>query len=120
MHWQSFVDEIVQQGISHSTLQKHAENAAISAAQLLDQAALFIAREYFAKRMPFDEADLIINNVWCLATGLDTGLSHVVHTVYLAFDGGEYRRSGEDPDVNPEYKYTLPAIKEFLSQYPQG
>ena len=35
--------------------------------------------------------------------------------VYLAFDVGEYRHSGDDDSVDPVRKYTDPAIEKVLS-----
>jgi hypothetical protein len=119
MYLRHILNEFASEGVSHEVLQSYAENAAIPASQLLDEVAAFIAKEYSAKRMSFAEADLIINNVWCLATGLDEEISRIIWAVYLAFDGGEYRRSGDGPEVDPELKYTVPAISAFLLQCPK-
>lgn len=116
MYLQRVVDQFASEGMSHTDLQVHAVNAALPASQLLDEVAIFVAKEYFERRLTFNDADRIVNNAWCLATDLETGISHVMWAVYLAFDGGEYCRSGDGPDVDPEQKYTLPAIRAFLSQ----
>ena len=116
MYLRRVLNQLAGEGVSHTDLQIHAVNAALPAPQLLDEVAIFVAREYFDGQLSFDDADRIINNVWSLATALDTEISRITWAVYLAFDGGEYRRSGDGPVVDPEQKYTLPAICAFLLQ----
>lgn len=110
------LDKFLREGVAHHDLKVFAEKVDLPAFQILDEVALHIAQEYLGKRLSFDQADLIINNVWGLATALDGHFGETTHTVYLAFDGGEYRRSGDGPDVDPEIKYTRPAINQFLTQ----
>ncbi|GAB2528969.1 hypothetical protein [Microbulbifer agarilyticus] len=44
----------------------------------------------------------------------DNTISEFPLEVYLAFDAGEYRHSGDDESVDPICKYTDPAIEKVL------
>ncbi|WP_051303365.1 hypothetical protein [Psychromonas aquimarina] len=45
----------------------------------------------------------------------DNTISEFPLEVYLAFDAGEYRHSGDEESVDPVRKYTDPAIDKVLS-----
>ncbi len=116
MYFLPFLNEVKRDGVTHDAFRDFAINAEMPASRILDEVSMFVAQEYLEHRMSFDDADLIMNNVWGLAVALDANFGQITYTVYQAFDAGEYRHSGDGPDVDLEKTYTVPAIKKLLSQ----
>lgn len=83
--------------------------------QALDTIALALARRYDSDAMNFGDCDVVANAIhsWNILTR-NRELSGAALEVFLAFDEGEYRHDADSKDIDPETKYTRPAIKELL------
>jgi hypothetical protein len=81
----------------------------------LDSVALEIARRYERGAVNFTVADSILNTLFAFAA--QTGrIPDLTHSIFLAFDAGEYSHQGDDRGVDPELKYTRPLIRNILSK----
>jgi hypothetical protein len=114
--------EAAQTGTVPYELVKHtAGQTSRSAPDVLDDLSYFIASEYSANRMTFEQADTAMNALWSVCVSREFWAEHdipeLTTMVYLAFDAGEYRRQTDPPDTDPEVKYTKPLIAEFLAEY---
>lgn len=90
---------------------------------LLDNLSYFVAAEYHANRMTFEQADVAMNAVWaaCFSKGFwaahDRTIPPMTERVFLAFDEGEYDHESDPPGTDPEIKYTRPMIALFLAEH---
>lgn len=116
--------EAAQAGTVPYELLKHiAEQTSRSAPDVLDDLSYFVASEYSANRMTFEQADTAMNALWSICVSQEFWAEHdrtipdLTTLVYLAFDAGEYRRRTDPPDTDPEAKCTKPLIAEFLAEY---
>jgi hypothetical protein len=108
--------------VSYELLRSIAAQTSRSPADVLDDVSYFIASEYAADRMSFEQADIAMNALWALCLSREFGAEHdqtipgLTTMVYLAFDAGEYRRRTDPPDTDPQAKYTRPDIIEILAE----
>jgi hypothetical protein len=109
--------------LSYELLKHTAEQTSRSEPDVLDGLSYFIASEYSANRMTFEQADTAMNALWSVCVSQefwgehDRTIPDLTTMVYLAFDAGEYHRPTDPPDTDPEVKYTKPLIAEFLAEY---
>ena len=116
--------EAAQNGyVSYTLLKYAAARAALSAPDLLDQLSCFIASQYAANEINFEEEDTVMNSLWtvCVSdefwTDHEQTIPHITNTVYLAFDAGEYHRKSDPVGTDPESKYTRPLIEALLAKH---
>ena len=83
--------------------------------QALNAIALELARRYDAGAMSFGDCDVVANALhsWSILIK-SRELPRPALDVFSAFDQGEYYHNEDSRDVDPEAKYTRPAIKEIL------
>ncbi len=75
------------------------------------------AKRYLKGDLSFTEADIALNWLYAISYVSDTApgeMPDLALQIYDAFDSGEYYHSDDEPDVDPELKYTLPRIKELI------
>ena len=78
-----------------------------------------IAKTYQAGLITFDLGDDLMNQFWAwmiddeFLESTGNRIPNPAFDVYLAFDEGEFHRSGDSESVDPVRKYTDPAIDEF-------
>jgi hypothetical protein len=93
---------------------------------LLNALGLHVAQKYAAGEMSFEEADTIMNAAFGAAVSEEFWAKHdrtipeSMYEVYLAFDAGEYCRPSDGEGIDPELKYTKPAIASFLASQENG
>jgi hypothetical protein len=116
--------EAAQNGcVPYALLKDIAVQATRTAPDLLDELSCFVALQYFADEMDFEEADSVINALWAVCVSNEFWADHdqtippVTNAVYLAFDAGEYYRESDAPGTDPEVKYTRPLIEAFLAEH---
>lgn len=79
---------------------------------LLDDISLSVARRYLAGQIDFRYADAVMNglfHVMILAHPTKIA-SDTAWSIYLAFDDGEWRHSGDSERIDPVEKYTRPQL----------
>jgi len=89
---------------------------------LFNDLGLEVARRYGEGTWSWEFADGVANDLFLLMQGrwklLEPEGKNFHPTlfwqVFEAFDGGEYRRKGDDSTVDPVEKYTNPAIADVL------
>ncbi|MGL1889100.1 MAG: hypothetical protein OCD76_21485 [Reichenbachiella sp.] len=89
--------------------------------ELVEELSIETAVLYSNGTLNFDEADCIVNNLWGLWTTndnyfKDSEYGDISRECYEAFDAGEYIRSTDGEDVDPELKYTKPLIEALLKK----
>jgi hypothetical protein len=85
---------------------------------LCNEVALRVARRFDDGRMPYEDADAVMNMLWLVMTkraveepGL--ALAETAFEIYEAFDAGEYdHRDGRDPVA----AFTRPLIRDILER----
>jgi hypothetical protein len=93
-------------------------------AEACNALSLRVARPLVDGNLAFEAADLVMNWVWSymvarLAQGIgnDT-VPEPAYSIYDAVDAGEYHHHGDDPDVDPVERYTIPALSQILADLP--
>lgn len=81
-----------------------------------DTFALHVAREYLSERMDFDTADCAINMLYFWENMVLSDASFAFE-IFECFDEGEYSHPGDDADVVPALKYTIPYLRETFEKY---
>jgi len=111
-------------GVVHYTLvQRVARDSSRPAPEILDELAHFVATQFAAGQMPYEEADTIMNALWSVCVSeefwaeYDRTIPEATREVFEAFDAGEYNHQGDGPDVDPVEKYTKPLIAAYLSEH---
>ena len=110
----------------YALLRQLSQRTSLPAPELLDELALFVAEQYAAEAIPFEEADIIMNAAWSACVSEEYWADHdrtiptATRQVYEAFDAGEYHHPGDGPEVDPELKYTKPLIAAFLASRSNG
>lgn len=119
--------EAAQSGyVPYVLLKDTATQTAQTAPDLLDELSYFVASQYSANEMDFEEADAVMNALWIVCTSKEFWADHdrmippVTNAVYLAFDAGEYYRKSDPLGTDPEAKYTKPLIAAFLAEHDQA
>ena len=79
-------------------------------AELADAISRHVAQEYAARRLPFEIGDAVMNILHA-----NTQLSPFSWKVYLCFDVGEYRHTGDPENIDPAEQYTRPRIIQLLA-----
>ncbi len=83
-----------------------------------DALALVLAHWYHKGKLSFAFCDAVVNilveSVFSDAVAQRDTWPHIFWDVYLAFDAGEFHRSGEN-HIDPAEKYTRPLIAEILA-----
>ncbi|MGZ8290319.1 MAG: hypothetical protein ACXW2U_04005 [Telluria sp.] len=111
--------------VPYALLKDTAIQTARSAPDLLDELSYFVASQYSADQMDFEEADAVMNALWAVCVSKEFWADHdrtiplVTNAVYLAFDAGEYCRESDPPGTDPEVKYTKPLIDAVLAEHDQ-
>jgi len=109
--------------VSYALLKRIAGQTARSASTLLDDQSYFVAVQYSANKMTFEQADTVMNAVWSVCVSeefwadYDRTVLEVTREVFEAFDAGEYYRQADPPGTDPENKYTKPLIAKFLAAH---
>lgn len=88
------------------------EQMETSLEKILDTISLSIARRYLAGQIDFEYADAVMNGLFEVITlGHPTKFaSDTAWSIYLAFDDGEWRHSGDSERIDPVEKYTRPQL----------
>jgi hypothetical protein len=109
--------------VPYALLKDIAVQASRAAPDLLNELSYFVALQYSANEMDFEEADAVMNALWAVCVSNEFWADHdrtipsVTNAVYLAFDAGEYSRDSDPPGTDPEVKYTRPLIESFLGEH---
>lgn len=112
--------------VSLELLSRLAIASSKASAEVLNEVALYTAREYLAGRVPFEEADVVMNAVFSVSATEqffaenDGTIPGAMYEVYRAFDEGEYSHPGDGESVVPELKYTRPLIERLLASGESG
>jgi hypothetical protein len=105
----------IKRAPSTEEIEAYAKKLGVTVEDALNSIALTLARRYDEGEMKFFECDIAVNSLysWCLLKR-DRVLPEPALSVFVAFDEGEYRHSGDADDVDTEVKYTRPMIKQLL------
>lgn len=88
--------------------------------ELIEELSLETATLYFNGDISFLEGDFIMNNLygfWSHFFFENFTFSKIAWECYVAFDSGEYYRTEDDSEIDPENVYTKPMIEKFLKKY---
>ena len=100
---------------------EYAKSQNLNIVEFTNSFALELAQRFKDQKYDFTFCDGVANWLMSFMTG-DWFLSVNENTVpspawdiFLAFDAGEYHHSGDDENVIPHEKYTMPEIVKILS-----
>jgi len=100
-------------------IERWASSTSLSKRDLFNAIGASLAVSYHDHKTNFDFCDMVVNAlVRHVYSGFVSGNEKwpdLFYNVYLAFDGGEYTRVGEE-DKDPSEMYTRPAIATIISQ----
>jgi len=89
--------------------------------ELIEELSLATALRYWNEQMTYRDGDCIMNNLyiyWMSNAEIDKidEFFGVAWECYLAFDAGEFYRSGEDRNIDPSEKYTRSLVESLLKK----
>lgn len=125
-HDQQLFEAALSGVVGYELLVQVGSASSLSPPEVLDSLAVFVAQKYLAGAMSFEDADTIMNACFGVAASEKFWAEHdrtippTMYEVYLVFDSGEFCHPGDDEGVNPELKYTRPAIASFLEARKNG
>jgi hypothetical protein len=99
------------------------ESHEITMVELCDSVSLKIAQEYLQGKLDYTYCDEVMNGVFHLMLedvflkANNNAFSEFAYDVFLAFDAGEYRHSGDDKSIVSSEKYTKPRVIKILQKY---
>ncbi|OWQ86946.1 hypothetical protein CDN99_19790 [Roseateles aquatilis] len=119
---QRLIDLALVAEASPAQLAALAAQASCDCRELLDQLSLHVARAFADGSLSYEDGDCIMNSIFGTLCASDSpneqiDLPDLTFEVYLAFDDGECRRSGDGPDVDPIEKYTRPQVLQLLQRF---
>jgi hypothetical protein len=82
--------------------------------EALEEIALEVAGLYAARQLDFAAADALANSMFAYAAQHDC-LGDILHSVFLAFDAGEFVPRTDPGGTDPEAKYTRPQIAKIIA-----
>jgi len=82
--------------------------------EVLDAIALEIAHGYAARQIDFTSADALANSMFAFAAQ-HACLGDTLHSVFLAFDAGEFAPAKDPVGTDLEAKYTRPQIAKIIA-----
>ncbi|NYZ63421.1 hypothetical protein [Luteimonas deserti] len=88
-----------------------------SVERMCNELAVAIAESYMAGSLGFEAADTAMNWLW--PYGFNAGgqyLPEPCNEIYLAFDAGEWKRSSDPAELDPEQAYTRPRLLKILAR----
>jgi hypothetical protein len=86
----------------------------IKLTEFYDRYASYIAVEFLAGRLTFEQADSVANDIFGHS---EHSLEGLAWDVFQAFDEGEYYHSEDSRDMDPVQTYTVPMLLEL---FPNG
>jgi hypothetical protein len=95
-------------------VQAVAKTTGQSVAAVLDQMGWAVARGFVGSELSYQFCDDLVNHLFGLFHEAEPARDSVFWEVYLAFDAGESRNSGDDARIDPVEKYTRPLIRKIL------
>lgn len=118
---QAVMQEIVEE---KSTIDVHVicERLQVDARSLLNQISIAAAQSFISNARDFEFCDDVMNSLFSAIVDLSMHepMPEPAFSIYLAFDAGEYRRSGDPSDVYPWEKYTRPEVERILQALRNG
>src|SRR5450830_1680383 len=107
--------EAAETGLSINNIEPIGTGLGISPRQLVNELALAVANGFNAMSLDFDFCSTVMNGLEGVVAQLavDGETPEPALSIYLAFDAGEFRRSGEPIDICPTEKYTRPMIERI-------
>jgi len=111
--------EAAETGLSINDIEPMGTRLGIDPRQLVNELALAVANGFNAMTLDFDFCNQVMNGLEGVVAQLavDGETPEPALSIYLAFDAGEFRRSGEPIDICPTEKYTRPMIERILLEH---
>ncbi len=91
-------------------------HASQSIGESLNACALKLARDYSARAVDFDTADVLANALFAFAASSGASIPDLMFSIFLAFDAGEFYPD-EIRDASPEDRFTRPEIERILAAH---
>jgi len=114
------VDQAIRQFVDQCAADQPPNEAAVDAAcaeagitreVFYDALAWYVANEFAANRLSFEDGDAAINWIFGLA---QFALPELAFEIFSAFDDGEFQRPEVPGGLDPVNLYTRPAIAEII------
>lgn len=82
-----------------------------------DEIAHYIASEFMAGQLSFEQADAAANDLFAYSCHIEDPLEGFAWDVFQAFDAGEFFHSPDGPGIDPVKKHTVPQLQAALATY---
>ena len=90
-------------------------------ANLCEQIAIYLAKQFDAGKLTYGFCDAVINDLFgVLVTSPPADWSELFYRIYCAFDEGEYQHRDRPLDEDPVEMYTKRYIAEILAGLPSS
>ncbi|WP_248800595.1 hypothetical protein [Pseudomonas sp. MWU13-2105] len=111
--------EAAETGLSINDIEPIGTRLGIAPRQLVNELALAVANGFNAMTLDFDFCSQAMNGLEgaVVQLAVDGETPEPALSIYLAFDAGEFKRSGDPIDVCPAEKYTRPMIERILLEH---
>ncbi|WP_338525360.1 hypothetical protein NUH87_06935 [Pseudomonas batumici] len=112
--------EAAETGLSINDITPVCAQLKVDPHQIVNELALAVAKGFNAMTLDFDFCIQVMNGLEGLVAQLavDGETPETALSIYLAFDAGEIKRSGDPIEVCPAEKYTRPMIERILLESP--
>ncbi len=106
----------VEGGLNLSDLDSRCAQNGLSVVDLLNELSIVLAKQFIDGALSFEFCDQAMNGIFGLIVELamEASTPEPAFSIYQAFDGGEYIRPEDAPNIVPWDKYTRPALLEIL------
>ncbi|NWB95821.1 hypothetical protein HX882_07985 [Pseudomonas gingeri] len=114
--------EAAETGLSLNDIEPVGTRLGIDSRHLVNELALAVANGFDAMTLDFDFCNQVMNGAEGVVAQLaiEGETPEPALSIYLAFDAGEFKRSGDAIDVCPAEKYTRPMIERILLEPPDN
>ncbi|WP_338524290.1 hypothetical protein NUH87_00920 [Pseudomonas batumici] len=108
--------EAAETGLSIDDIAPICARLKVDARHLVNELALAVANGFISQAFDFDLCSQVMNGLEGVVAQLavDGKTPEPALSIYLAFDAGEFKRSGDPIEVCPAEKYTRPMIERIL------
>lgn len=114
--------EAAETGLNINDIEPICTRLGIDPRQLVNELALAVANGFNSMALDFDFCSQAMNGLEGVVAQLavDGETPEPALSIYLAFDAGEFKCSGDPIDVCPIEKYTRPMIERILLEHNDG
>ena len=103
-------------GLTLSDLVPICERFAVAPHDVLNELSVAVAEGYLQGSLLYDFCNSVMNGIInaVVEVGMTNDMPQPAFSLYQAFDQGEWFRSNDPPETDPNEKYTKPVVEEIM------